>query len=145
MLEIKFKKLHREAKTPTQGTPGSAGWDLYAAEGHMEVHSTVFDTGIAIELPKGYVGLVVPRSSIYKVNHRLVNSVGVIDSDYRGTIKAMFDNTGYSDKIYGLGDRICQLIVIPYPEVNFVETDNLTDTARGQGGFGSTGGVSGAW
>jgi len=140
-LQIKFKKLCPNAVVPYQATPGSAGFDLTAISVH-EVSGNVwkYHTGIAVEIPEGYVGLVFPRSSIYKAGMRLTNSVGVIDSDYRGEITAVFDRTPRNnERPYSIGDRICQLVIIPIPKVEFFEVAELTPTERGLGGYGSTG------
>lgn len=138
-MKVKFKKLRPDAKAPYQGTPGSAGYDLYAVtKEQIDGHHTRFDTGIAVEIPPGYVGLLFPRSSCYKQGMLLSNCVGVIDSDFRGSIGTVFIGT-HKDVCYNVGDRICQLIVMPIPEVEFVEVDELSQTERGIGGYGSTG------
>lgn len=135
---IRFKKLHPDAKEPYQATPGSAGFDLTAVtkiiDEKMLFH---YGTGIAVEIPAGHVGLVFPRSSIYKEQMTLTNCVGVIDSDYRGEIKAVFSGKGMGG--YKTGDRIAQLVIVPIPAVKFVEAEELTETQRGTGGYGSTG------
>jgi dUTP pyrophosphatase len=96
-----------------------------------------------MEIPKGFVGLIFPRSSIRKTNLQLSNSVGVVDSGYRGEIQATFNKIQGIDNIerdsYKVGDRICQIMIIPYPPIEFKEVDELTNTERGEGGFGSTG------
>jgi len=142
-LNVKFKKVNKNAVTPKYATIGDAGMDLVAVSKHTDIiNSTVsYDTGIAVEIPEGYVGLVFPRSSIRKYNLQLSNSVGVIDSGYRGTIQFTFRmSEGITEpKMYEVGDRIGQIVIIPYPQINFVEVDELNDTQRGEGGFGSTG------
>lgn len=138
-MQIKFKKLHPNAKAPYQGTPGSAGFDLTAiSREEINEYLTKYDTGLAVEIPEGHVGLVFPRSSVYKTDTMLTNCVGVIDSDYRGSITAVFAGRNASKK-YNAGDRICQMIVMPIPEVEFIESEELTETERGTGGYGSTG------
>lgn len=97
-----------------------------------------FGTGLAVEIPKGYVGLIFPRSSCYKAGMLLTNCVGVIDSDYRGEIKAVFVSDGQYRQ-YEVGDRVCQLVISPVPAVKFVEVQELSRTERGAGGYGSTG------
>lgn len=146
-----LKKLHPDAKIPTYAKPGDAGMDLTAISKNVECGFVEYGTGLAIEIPIGYVGLIFPRSSIYKTNLRLSNSVGVIDSGFRGEIKFKFyADTFFAPRInvymvdgegeeYQIGDRIGQIIILPYPEVEFEETDELTETERGEGGFGSTG------
>ena len=150
-MQIKFKKLVAKAVAPKQGTPGSAGFDLKAITASLDCgsHKVTCNTGIAVEIPKGYVGLVFPRSSICRTNLRLSNAVGVIDSDYRGEITAVFDELPkcglqadfayVRPKSYAAGDRIMQLVIVPIPEVEYIEVEELTPTERGAGGYGSTG------
>jgi dUTP pyrophosphatase len=96
-------------------------------------------TGIAIEIPEGYVGLVYPRSSVSKSSMLLANGVGVIDSGYRGEIMLKYRHLGGRNEIYTTGDRVGQLMIIKRPEIELVVVDELSDTDRGEGGFGSTG------
>lgn len=136
-LNIKIKKVRQEAVIPTKAHATDAGYDLYASSCHYENGLVCYGTGIAVEIPEGYVGLVFPRSSIANTHLALSNSVGVIDSGYRGEIKAKFRKGG--TRGYNVGDRIAQLIIIPYPEVVFEEVDELADSDRGIGGYGSSG------
>lgn len=139
---LPFKLVHPVARIPTRSTDGSAGLDLYAADwSPYGDHMIQYDTGVAVAIPDGYVGLVFPRSSITGTNLRLANCVGVIDSDYRGTIKLRFDVLHHddSDPNYGVGDRIGQLVLIPAPRFEPVQVDELPSTERGEGSFGSTG------
>jgi dUTP pyrophosphatase len=138
---IKFKKLHPGAVIPYIATEGSVGFDLTAIEVHQDVGYEVIeiDTGIAVQIPTGYVGMLVPRSSVYKTGLSLCNSCGIIDSDYRGSIKAKFYNiVGYAGFGFNLGDRFAQLVVVPCLTTS-VEVDELNETVRGSGGFGSSG------
>ncbi len=138
-IEVKIKKLHPNAVIPSYSKEGDAGMDLYAISSSMDEHGNfVYDTGLAMEIPKGYVGLVFPRSSVSKTIHSLRNSVGVIDSGYRGPIVLKFSGNSGRSK-YDTGDRVGQIIIMPYPKVEFLEADELTDSDRGGGGFGSTG------
>lgn len=140
-IPCKLKRLHPNAIVPTYSKDGDAGMDITSTEIITETESQVtYGTGIAIEIPQGHVGLVFPRSSIRKYELELSNSVGVIDSGYRGEIQATFNKTNglYSTK-YEVGDRICQIMILPYPKVTFNEVDELSNTDRGEGGFGSTG------
>lgn len=138
-MDIKFVKLHKKAQAPYQATPGSAGFDLVAVTKEpVGTKHVKFGMGLAVEIPPGYVGLIFPRSSVYKSGMMLSNCVGVIDSDYRGEIKAVFLADGRHNT-YEVGDRVCQMIISPVPQVRYVETDELSDTARGAGGYGSTG------
>lgn len=140
-LQVKFKKLHPSAVTPSYAKEGDAGMDLTATEViSEEVFQITYGTAIAVEIPEGYVGLLFPRSSIKKYDLSLTNCVGVIDSGYRGEIMVTFrKERGVSSRKYDVGDRICQIVVLPFPSVNFIETDDLSDSERGTGAFGSTG------
>jgi dUTP pyrophosphatase len=120
---------------------GDAGMDLVATKiisnGTFDV---TYGTGLAMEIPEGFVGLIFPRSSIRNTELTLSNSVGVIDSGYRGEIQATFKKTNGLDSIaYRVGDRICQIMIIPHPTIEFEEVNELNNTERGEGGFGSTG------
>jgi len=142
-MKVKIKKLHPDAVIPKYAKEGDAGMDLTAISREIDVNYMdgdnliTYGTGLAFEIPKGYVGLVFPRSSIYKKDLTLSNSVGVIDSGYRGEVKLKFKNNDYRD--YDIGDRIGQMIIMPYPQVEFEEVDELDETERGDGGFGSSG------
>ena len=145
-INVKIKKLHIDAVIPTYSKPGDAGLGITAVDVEIEGDLIVYKTGIAIAIPKGYVGLIFPRSSICKKDMYLTNGVGVIDSEYTGEImfkyktsKTNLDELKDTDNLYKIGDRIGQLIIIKYPEVNFIEVDELDSTERGSGGFGSTG------
>lgn len=140
-MQIKFKKLTAEAVAPKQGTPGSAGFDLTATSMTFDTQYSVvvYGTGISVEIPKGYVGLVFPRSSIYKTGLVLSNAVGVIDSDYRGEIMAKFHLQIPGGVPYQIGDRIAQLVIVPIPDVDYIDSPDLSETERGTAGYGSTG------
>lgn len=136
-MQVKIKRLNDKAILPTKAHATDAGYDLYASSCHYEDGMLHYGTGVAVEIPEGYVGLVFPRSSIANTHLTLSNSVGVIDSVYRGEIKAKFRKGG--SNVYRVGERIAQLIIIPYPEVTFEEVDELSDSDRGEGGYGSSG------
>jgi dUTP pyrophosphatase len=140
-MQVKIKKLHNNAVIPQYAKAGDAGMDLVATEvidGYG--FSVTYGTGLAMEIPEGFVGLVFPRSSIRKYELSLTNCVGVIDSGYRGEIQATFrKEAGIPSKRYDVGDKIAQMIILPYPSIQFIETDELSNTERGEGGFGSTG------
>jgi dUTP pyrophosphatase len=144
-VKINIKKLCKDAVIPGYSKPGDAGLDLTMVS--STIHRSPLlnksklevDSGIAVEIPDGYVGLVFPRSSIKNTGVRLTNSVGVIDSGYRNSIKAFFDIVDESLTLYEKGDRFAQLIIIPYPQIEFEEVNELSDTERGTGGFGSSG------
>ena len=117
-----------------------AGMDLVAVSMNETDKYIEYDTGIAIEIPKGYVGLVFPRSSVSKLDLVQANSVGVIDSSYRNSIKVRFKKLKDNGVcVYVPGERIAQLIILPYPMIGFNEVEKLSDSDRGLGGFGSTG------
>ena len=126
---------------PKYAKPGDAGMDLTAVRiDFNDLDNLTYHTGLAIEIPEGYVGLLFPRSSIYKTGQQLTNSVGVIDSGYRGEIMLKYTRNLESEKTaYRPGDRVGQIIVMPYPKVEFEETQELSITERGQNGYGSTG------
>ena len=143
-MDIKIKKMNKFAKTPTRGSEYAAGYDLYAASGYcvfIEPHKTVMvGTGIAMEIPKGYFGAIFARSGLAnKRGLRPANCVGVVDCDYRNEVMVALHND--TDEVVGIEpqERIAQLVILPYVDLEFFETDNLSDTERGLGGFGSTG------
>jgi len=138
---VKVKKLVPEAVVPSYSKVGDAGMDLTITK---EIENTSFSVsygfGIAMEIPKGYVGLVFPRSSVRNQDLILSNCVGVIDSGYRGELQATFKKTQGLDSIkYKVGERGAQIIILPYPTIYMTEVPELSDTERGSGGFGSTG------
>ncbi len=139
-MKVKIKKLHPNAVKPKYAKENDAGMDLVATEIINETPSQIsYGTGLAIEIPDGMVGLIFPRSSIRNTGLELSNSVGVIDAGYRGEIQATFNKNGVNDEFYKVGDRIMQIVIVPHPVVQFVEVDELTESSRGKGGFGSTG------
>lgn len=148
-LNVKIKKLVPEAVIPTYAKPGDAGMDLKATsyKYDREINCHVYGTGIAIEIPEGYVGRVFPRSSNRKTDCYLTNSVGVIDAGYRGEIMVSFKDRDALTrdvipnlvKPYEIGDKVCQLMIMPFPYVKFTEVEELSKTERGEGGHGSTG------
>lgn len=140
-MEVKVKKLSPNAVMPSYSKDGDAGMDLTITS---QISNTTFDVsygfGLAMEIPKGFVGLVFPRSSIRDTDLLLTNSVGVIDSGYRGEIQATFRKTNGLDSLkYNIGDRGAQIIILPYPKITFINSDSLSETDRGEGGYGSTG------
>ena len=142
-MKVRFKRLDPMATVPKRSTDGAAGYDLTATTVKMEVGKQIIytvGTGIAMEIPSGYVGLVFPRSSVYKTGLSLCNCVGVIDSDYRGEITAKFYLMGNdSSLVYLKGERCLQLIIMPIPQIDFEVSLELSKTVRGIGGYGSTG------
>lgn len=165
-LKVKVKKLDENAVIPFYATEGAAGMDLTCVSIEEDEYSNlVYHTGIAFEIPQGYVGLLFPRSSNSKKDLDLTNCVGVIDSDYRGEVtfkyrpryfdlegtklsrwffnkvlkRNSFSVINYSGEMYEVGDRVGQIVIMEYPKVTFVETDNLSETKRGNGGYGHTG------
>jgi len=145
-MVVKIKKLVENAKIPVYSKPGDAGMDLTTISKTIdENNNIVYGTGLAVEIPEGFVGLLFPRSSNSKTDLYLTNHVGVIDSGYRGEIMFKFRNvvssifTSSFVKDYQIGDRVGQLIIIPYPKIEFEEVEELSVTERNTGGYGSTG------
>lgn len=149
-MEVRIKKLHPNAVIPTYAKDGDAGMDLTAVtKSYDRDGNVVYGTGLAFEIPEGYVGLVFPRSSLSRLDIALSNCVGVIDSGYRGevTVKfkpAMLFNREQrpiilNNRSYEVGERVAQIIIIPYPQITFIEADELSETERGTGGYGSSG------
>lgn len=141
-LKVRFKKLDEEAVTPTYAKEGDACLDLTAISLRRDDKDNfIYGTGLAIEVPKGYVCLLFPRSSNRKTYCYLTNHVGVIDSGFRGEIEVTYKSRDYNqiDKPYNVGDRVAQIMIIPYPKVEFIESDELSETERGTGGHGHTG------
>lgn len=142
MVKVKIKRLSPEAVMPSKGTDKSAGYDLTAISAFWdkERNQVKYFFGLAFEIPEGYVGLIFPRSSVCKKDLSLSNCVGVIDSDYRGEVTAVFNVTDTSkDNVYSVGDRIAQMLFMQLPEVELTEVEELSETKRGTGGYGSTG------
>lgn len=140
-MKVKFKKLHEDAVLPSYAKDGDAGLDMTAISFEFGDGIVTYGTGLSAEIPSGHVGLIFPRSSVYKTDLTLSNCVGVIDSGYRGEIKAVFRDTDKNgiNKIYFKGDRIMQMIIMPYPKIVPEWSDELSKTKRGSGGYGSTG------
>lgn len=144
MQTVPVKKLHPQAKLPTYGSEFAAGADLYACvEADITIvpgDTALIPTGIAVEIPVGYVGLVYARSGLAcKKGLAPANKVGVIDCDYRGQILVALHNHGNVDRTVEPGMRIAQMVITPYLTVQYQEAETLSDTCRGEGGFGSTG------
>ena len=156
-MKVKIKKLHPDAVIPAYAKTGDAGMDLTATSVSVDEHGNIcYGTGLAFEIPEGYVGLVFPRSSNHKKGVVLTNCVGVIDSGYRGEVSFKFRphmetaNQIHEDgrftisswvnfESYKIGDRIGQIIIMPYPQIEFEEVDELSETERGDQGYGSSG------
>lgn len=140
-MQVKFKKLSESAIIPSYAKPGDGALDITATSKEFDkaTGKVLFGTGLAVEIPEGYVGLLFPRSSIIKQPLSLANSVGVIDSGFRGEIKFYFNIIDRPRKNYEPGDRIGQMIIMPHPKIEPVEVTELSSTDRGAGSFGSTG------
>ena len=171
-MQVKIKKLHKDAKIPQYSLQGDAGLDLTAVSKMYDEYGNVhYGTGLAFEIPEGYVGLLFPRSSNAKKDLLLSNSIGVIDSNFRGEVSLKFkpslvlydetcfakegkigtESNNYTDIVpptleneltfqtYEIGDRIGQIIILPYPKIDFLEVEELGGTNRGEGSYGSTG------
>lgn len=151
-IKVKIKKLAPNAVIPKYAKPSDAGMDLVVTSKEVsEVDGQIiYGFGLAFEIPDKHVGLIFPRSSVFKQDITLSNCVGVIDSGYRGEVKAVFNFTPVGQqlfesrrdnelRVYDIGERACQMIILPYPMVELEEVTELSDSARGSGGFGSTG------
>ena len=142
-MDVKIKMIHPEAKVPTYGTEGAAAFDLYSVQGgsvFMNGGTKTFDTGLEFEIPSDHVMLVFSRSGHgFKNGVRLANCVGVIDADYRGEVRVKLTNDGPLTYHVDEGERVGQAMVLPVERVQFIVTEELSDTARGTGGYGSTG------
>lgn len=143
-INVRFRKVSELAHIPTRGSENAAGYDLYAALAEpvrIAPHETVkIDTGLQFELPDGYFAAIYARSGLAaKEGLRPANCTGVCDSDYRGNYIVAMHNDSEETRIVEPGERIAQMVVIPYLSVTFEESDTLTDTERGDSGFGSTG------
>lgn len=163
-LKIKIKRLSTKSILPSYAKQGDAGMDLVAtSKSYDENGNVVYGVGLAFEIPEGFVGLLFPRSSNAKQDLLLSNSVGVLDSGYRGEVMFKFKHAVNSEKLstniisgvseyffnkkeeykefdsYNIGDRIVQIIILPYPKIEFEEVEELSDSERGAGGYGSTG------
>ena len=139
-MKVRFKKLHSEARAPFRAVEGAAGWDLFATRERLHSGSggeyTEYGTGLAVEIPPGYVGLLFARSSVTKTNSYLGNGVGVLDEGYVGEILFRYKGSAYP---YNVGERVGQLVIVPCPEIEFEEANELGYSVRGTGGFGSSG------
>lgn len=143
-MRIDIKKMNEFAKTPTRGSECAAGYDLYLASDYdivIEPHKTVvLGTGIAMEIPYGFFGAIFARSGLAsKSGLRPANCVGVVDCDYRNEVKVALHNDLDYPKCIKAHERIAQLVLLPYQNIEFVEVEELSETERGLGGFGSTG------
>lgn len=147
-MEVKLKKLDEYAVIPSYAKQGDAGLDLVATSYNYDskIDCHIYGTGLAVEIPEGFVGLVFPRSSNRKTMSYMCNHVGVIDSGYRGEIMISFKNRDRELGIipqmiapYEIGDKVAQLIIMPYPKIKFIEVDELSDSDRGINGHGSSG------
>lgn len=144
-MELKFKRLNDKAIMPIRAHKGDAGLDLTCTEIAPVRNSCnqlllEYHTGLAVEIPEGYVGLLFPRSSVFKTSLIQSNCVGVIDSGYRGEIKAVFRNTtDVIPAVFQEGERFCQLVIVPIPEIVVSEATELSKSDRNENGFGSTG------
>lgn len=135
---VKFKLLSTNAKKPVRTSDEAAGYDMYAADIVETEDTIVYKTDVAIELPEGYAGFLMPRSSVVKTGMHLGNSVGLLDSDFRGNISFVFYKRQNCTP-YAIGDRVGQLVVIKLPNVVLEESEDLSETERGTNGFGSSG------
>lgn len=149
-LKVKIKKLHPDAVIPRYAKPGDAGLDLTAVSRTFDADgNVVYGTGLAFEIPEGYYGQVQPHSSLTKLDLQILNTPAVIDAGYRGEVLIKFRPTlafdreqfpiTHNSRIYEIGERIAQMIILPYPQIEFEEVEELSQTERADGGYGSTG------
>jgi dUTP pyrophosphatase len=142
-MKVRIKKLNENAVIPSYAKDGDAGMDLVATSVISENDTQItYGIGLALEIPNGFVGLIFPRSSVRKTRLMLSNCVGVVDSGYRGELQATFNKinqNSIAENDYKVGDRIAQIMIIPHPPIEFKEVNDLSETERGEGGFGSTG------
>lgn len=139
-MKVKLKKLNENVKLPVYAKTGDAGLDIKATRIENENnYSITYGTDLCIEIPFGYVGLIFPRSSIRNYDLVLSNCVGVVDSGYRGEIMATFKKTKLDGMYYDVDDKVMQIIILPYPSIEFEFVEELSETERGKGGFGHTG------
>ena len=142
-MKVLFKKLNKHAVTPSYSKAGDAGLDITAISRDIVITEDYeyieYGTGLAFEIPVGYVGLLFPRSSVSKKDILLSNAVGVIDSGYRGEVSFRFKRLAWDSAIYNVGEKIGQLIIIPYPQIQLEQAKELSETERGANGYGSSG------
>lgn len=147
-MKVRIKKLHENAVVPKYAHATDAGLDLTAVSKEIDKDgNVVYHTGLAFEIPEGYMGLIFPRSSNAKKHMYLTNSVGVVDAGFRNEVLLKFKRVqpyyatqqGYYNAEWNEGDRVGQLIIMPYPSIEFEEVEELSDSDRGMGGYGSTG------
>jgi len=137
MVKVKVKRLRENAVLPGYAHEGDAGMDVIAVSKRVTEKFVEYGTGLSFEVPDGYVMLIFSRSSVSKKDLVLANSVGILDSGYRGELLIRFQAFGDDD--YDVGERVAQIVILPYPEVEFEEIGELGESERGEGGFGSTG------
>lgn len=141
---VRYKKLREDAKAPYRATDGAAGYDLCCVSvEYDDTDSIIYHTGLAFEIPEWFVGMLFPRSSLYRKNLIMPYSIGIIDSDYRGEVLAIYKplltRSRPFHQEYQVGERCCQLVIVQLPTVLWKEAQELTETTRGSGGHGSTG------
>lgn len=133
-------RLIENGKMPVRMTGGACAFDCWARayEPIPEFRQIRYWLGFALEVPEGFAALILPRSSICKTSMRLTNGVGLIDRDYRGEVSAVFDVVGDGSLLYGVGERVAQMLIVPAPLIQLEQVDELSETGRGNGGYGST-------
>ena len=141
LMDVNFVKLNKLAVSPSYAKDGDAGLDFRVSRVIYDNEKQIsYGTDISMEIPRGYVGLIFPRSSVRDTDLILSNCVGVIDSGYRGEIMATFNKKeGLMSYKYNIGEKMCQMIIIPYPKIKLIEKENLSETERGTGGYGHSG------
>lgn len=140
-MEVKIKLLHKNAIVPSYAHDGDAGLDCtcVSMDYNNERNQVTYKLGFALELPEGYAAFLFPRSSVKNYCLDLSNAVAVIDSPYRGELSVVFNRTMSVGDLYAIGDRVCQMVIMPVPKIELIKTETLSDTIRGTKGFGSSG------
>lgn len=140
-MKVKFKKVHSDVKSPTKAHSTDAGWDLtcYVIDEDPKRGIITYHTGVCVKLPKNHFALLCPRSSVYKHKLQLANGLGVIDENYTGELIFKYRILHPNTTRYEVGDRIGQIVILPRPDFEFEEVDELEESDRGEGGFGSSG------
>ena len=142
-MKVNFKKVNKKAVTPTYAKDGDAGLDITSISREIVITGDYeyveYGTGLAFEIPVGHVGLLFPRSSVSKKDMFLSNAVGVIDSGYRGEVSFRFKRLAWDSTLYNVGEKIGQLVIIPYPQIELEQIKELSETERGADGYGSSG------
>ena len=138
-MQVKIKRLSELAKIPKYATAGSAGMDIYCTSVKYTDNYVEYGTSLSFEIPEGFCALLLPRSSISNYGLTLANSCGLLDADFRGEVTFRFRTTSPTSKVYMLGERVGQILIMQYPKIEFLEVHDLSETERNTGGYGHSG------